>query len=88
MVKEEKSEEQKITQSMEIVLSVKERHLKTDKSDKKKAWMTREILKLVDERRKTMHDPEKYKPIKIRCKLSEEKEKEVMERCDEIENLL
>uniref|UniRef100_A0A8D8SH15 Craniofacial development protein 2 n=1 Tax=Cacopsylla melanoneura TaxID=428564 RepID=A0A8D8SH15_9HEMI len=86
--KEEVDIEQKVNHIKESVQKVKEKYLKPDKR-KKKSWMTEEILGMMEERRISKNDPQKYKNIQkaIRNKIREAKEKELEDRCTEIEFL-
>ena len=59
------------------------------KRTKMKKWMTDDILQMMEERRKAKNNPIEYDQIhrEIRRKIREAKEKWMMERCEEIEQL-
>lgn len=80
--------EKKIENLTTTVLSIKEEHLKAD-ATKKKSWMTEEILEMMDSRRKVKNNPDEYRNInkEIRKQIRTAKEREIQEKCNEIENL-
>ncbi|KAI5724057.1 hypothetical protein M8J76_014882 [Diaphorina citri] len=67
---------------------IKKEFLKPDER-KNKPWMTDEILKLMEERRLAQNNKVEYIRIQksIRCKIRQAKEKEMTEKCEEIEYL-
>ncbi|XP_048521242.1 uncharacterized protein LOC125504006 [Dendroctonus ponderosae] len=73
----------KLKQAVEIV---KQELLKPDKM-KKKYWMTTEILNLMEERGQNKGNPTEYKQIQciIKPEIKKAKEKEILEKCREIE---
>lgn len=81
--------EQTIDRIQKTVESVKEEYLKANKNNKRKSWMTSEIMEMMEERRKCRDDPEGYRRMKIdiRNKIREAKQREVAEKCEEIEAL-
>lgn len=80
--------EEKIEKLTSIVKSIKEEHLKSDIT-KKKTWMTEEILEMMDRRRKMKNNPDEYRSInkEIRKQIRAAKEKEIQQKCTEIEYL-
>lgn len=81
--------ERTIEKIQKAVEGVKEEYLRVVKTDRRKPWMTNEIMAMMEERRKHKKDPEKYRMIKIaiRNKIREAKDREAVEKCEEIETL-
>lgn len=68
--------------------TIKKDLLKPDEK-KKKAWMTKDIHELMEDRRLAKGNKSQYRRIQkiIRNKIREAKEKEMIEKCEEIEYL-
>ncbi|CAG9770657.1 unnamed protein product [Ceutorhynchus assimilis] len=71
----------------QAVEAVKKEILKPDKI-KRKSWITTEILNLMEERRQNKGNPTEYKRIQwiIKHEIRKAKEKELQEKCREIEH--
>lgn len=84
---EENSVDIELTKMQRAVETVKEEMLKPDRT-KKKSWMTTEILNLMEERRLNKGNPSEYNRIQciIRREIRKAKEKELQEKCQEIEH--
>uniref|UniRef100_A0A8D8W5N2 Craniofacial development protein 2 n=2 Tax=Cacopsylla melanoneura TaxID=428564 RepID=A0A8D8W5N2_9HEMI len=88
-LEENLSAHQKVAKIGTIVEKIKDKYLKPEVREKRKTWITDEILDLMEERRLCKGRPNDYRNMKIlvRRKIREAKEKEVKERCEEIEAL-
>lgn len=75
-----------LSKLQQTVEKIKREVLKPDLT-KKKSWMTSEILNLMEERRINKGNPTEYKRLQqiIRQEIRKAKEKEVQEKCEEIE---
>lgn len=80
--------EEQIKSLTETVSNIKDKYLKGDEIEHK-SWMTEEILLLMKERRNQKNNPAAYKNIQkdIQRKIREAKQKELDEKCREIEDL-
>lgn len=88
LIEKDSNTEETIQTINRTVENIKEELLKPSDA-KNKTWMTNEILKLMEERRKHKNNNPVYKQIQreLQRKIREAKQKELEEKCQEIEDL-